>query len=234
METANFADWILNSIILIISCGLTAHICHGYGTSKWRETFIGLCLTILVCVQMYHLLVLTLYFPINPYIFKNPLYRKDCLSSTKGGKRPNSSFQHFDLNPCFCHNSSRCVSTKTGALLSSDDTCPVDGTAVCRAVTASSSSPREIPMYLDYRRDCSRGEGRVCSLSQPCVPCDREHLPHWGSGRCRSCSSDFEGDCKYIPGVGPYCWEHPGSKTIVPCKKCCTDKDALFVNGTCY
>jgi hypothetical protein len=41
-----------NSIIIIIASGISSHILHGYGTKRWKETFVGILLFVLVAVQV--------------------------------------------------------------------------------------------------------------------------------------------------------------------------------------
>mmetsp|Transcript_14866 Transcript_14866/g.14973 ORF Transcript_14866/g.14973 Transcript_14866/m.14973 type:complete len:241 (-) Transcript_14866:65-787(-) len=234
-----FAEWIFTSLILVVASGISAHICHGYGTLRWKETFIGLVFFIMIVVQLYHLVLASLFIPNSPYIFNDPLYRKICLISDKGGKHPRDSHEPYDLNPCFCHAPSECFNVITGVVLNRNDTCPRDGTAACRARLPhhqddNSSIFYEIPLYLNHRRDCAQGEGSLCSLSQPCDPCLRSELPLWRSGRCRTCTSDNLGLCGFVEGIGPYCREDPNSRSVVPCSRCCTEGERLFVNGTCF
>ena len=50
-----FGDQLFTGILLVICAGISAHIMHGYGTRKARDTFVGLVLLLAVSVQMFHL-----------------------------------------------------------------------------------------------------------------------------------------------------------------------------------
>jgi len=225
---------IFSAIVLIVSAGITSHIFHGFGSRKWKETFVGLVLLIAVCTQLYFLIQASLAIPSYPYEYDHSLTRIDCLQSDKGGKRPDGSTRAFDKNPCFCHPGARCISRDTGLVVSTNGSCPDDGDYICRNPLNVSHPNDEINRYITSSRNCEGGRGRACTKSEPCDPCDRNSLDSWGSGRCRTCSTDFKGDCNFVPGVGPYCREKRGSKKVVPCKKCCTDGEVLMVDGKCY
>ena len=47
-----FTDQVFTCITLVVCAGISAHICHGYGTRKARETFVGLVLLLAVCIQV--------------------------------------------------------------------------------------------------------------------------------------------------------------------------------------
>ena len=82
--TFQFDNWIFAALILIISAGITAHIIHGYGSHKWKDTFIGLILLIMVVIQLYQLLIASMHVTTHPYVLKQELFRTTCLESTKG------------------------------------------------------------------------------------------------------------------------------------------------------
>lgn len=208
----DFSQTIFSGLVLIISAGLTAHIFHGYNSKKWRTTFIGLLLVLLIGTQGFFLLRAMLHIPTYPYQYDSTLLRHDCLDSGKGGKRSRGSTEAYDLNPCYSFNISKTTN------ISYDQ-------------------------YIPETRNCHGGFGGECTQLEPCDPCERESLPLWasasasasgGGARCRTCSASFRGDCLFVPGVGPYCREAPGSKVVVACKRCCTDGSPLFVNDTCY
>jgi hypothetical protein len=199
----DLSQTIFSALVLIISAGLTSHFFHGYNSKKWRTSFIGLLLLMLIGTQVYYLIKAVLYIPTYPYQYDATLLRHDCLESGKGGKRSKYSTEVYDTNPCY--NTTNNVTNTTN------------------------NEP-----YLSYTRDCQGGRGGSCTQVQPCDPCDRDLLSTFQSGRCRTCSSAFRGTCNFIPGVGPYCRESIDSKVVVPCKRCCTDGTALYVNGTCY
>lgn len=54
-----------------------------------------------------------------------------------------------------------------------------------------------------------------CTKDEPCTPCDRDKLILFGASRCGSCSQRFQGDCNFIPDIGPYCYKYPNSKYVV-------------------
>ena len=204
----DFSQTIFSALVLIISAGVTAHVFHGYNNKKWRTSFIGLLLLMLVGTQMYYLCRAVLHVPTYPYQYDSTLLRFDCLDSGKGGKRSRYSEEAYDLNPCYNY-------TNTLSNITYDEE------------------------YIPFTRNCYGGLGGECTEKEPCDPCDRELLPLWspsggGEGRCRSCTASFRGNCKFIPGVGPYCRERPDSKLVVPCKRCCTDAEPLIINETCY
>lgn len=228
-------EWTVTALLLLVSVGITTTICHGYGSLKWKEKFISLVILIIIVIQFYYLLLAANTIPTDSAF---SLYRKACLQSNKGGKRPQDSTKHYDINPCFCKSPAVCYLSKSGFILKKNQSCPTDGSASChRFVTRQNNLTNDyvdIPLYTDFRRNCQFAQGAFCTKSEPCDPCDREALPVWNSGRCRSCSSDFLGDCHFIPNVGPYCWAKKGSRVVVPCTRCCTVGDPLYINNTCY
>jgi hypothetical protein len=186
--------------------------------------------------QMFWLIQAAIYIPATPFqIFNTKFHRTDCLLSGKGGKRPFKAMTAIDANPCFCTGpGTQCLRNSDKTVISG--TCPI-GTATCMATINGTST--EVKPYISHFRNCIGGQGSSCTKQQPCYPCERSRLPEWGKGssgsaRCRMCSSEFSGDCQFIPGVGPYCFDKPGSKNVVPCKKCCTEPAPLIVGGVCY
>lgn len=216
-------------LVLLISAGISAHICYGYGTKRTKEAFISLILILIVGVQMYHLINAATYIPATRfYTFNDELHRTDCIESGKGGKRPDLSTLVIDRHPCFCQSSILdCIDSSSGVAIT-NGSCPIDGTATCI------SSTQKFEAYLSRLRDCRGGQGKYCTIDQPCHPCELDKIVEFGSERCRSCSSDVKSDCTFIPGKGPYCLKSAGSKQVVPCKKCCTEPEPLIINGTCY
>jgi hypothetical protein len=196
---------VLSALVLAAAAGLSAHLFSGFGSRRWRSSFLGLLLLLLCATQLVYLLQAALHVPTYPYRYDSSLLRRDCLSSGKGGKRARSSEQAFDRNPCFNYSYSDAVSNTTDS-----------------------------EQYVPYTRDCHGGFSGTCSLREPCTPCDRDSLHLWGAGRCRTCTAQFRGDCNFVPGVGPYCRESPDSKVVVPCTRCCTEGAVLIVNDTCY
>jgi membrane protein YdbS with pleckstrin-like domain len=52
MTIIDISELIFSSIVMLIAAGITAHIFHGFGTKRWRETFVGLVLLLIVCTQV--------------------------------------------------------------------------------------------------------------------------------------------------------------------------------------
>lgn len=231
-----FADQAFTCIVLLLAAGVASHIAFGFGTKKAREMFVALILLLIVGTQLFHLINAATYIPATRfYVWNSKLHRSDCIDSGKGGKRKGKSIMTEDKNPCFCNAATGniCTILATGTVQSAA-TCPTDGTAKC---TTSTGKP--VHRFVPNLRNCNGGQEARCTKDQPCYPCEREQLPHWGRGqRCRSCSSQNSGECKFIPGVGPYCFvpsaANSTSKEIQPCKKCCTDPTVLISNGVCY
>ena len=63
-------------------------------------------------------------------------------------------------------------------------------------------------------RDCGPSVGPLCSLAQPCTPCNETGL----ALPCATCASPFAGACNFLEGFGPYCAFAGG---VAPCEKCC-------------
>ena len=60
-------------------------------------------------------------------------------------------------------------------------------------------------------------------------------LTTFKNGRCRTCSSQNDGECNFVLGKGPYCPVSPDSKDVEPCKKCCTEPAPAYdSDGYCY
>lgn len=225
----------------MLCAGISSHLCFGYSTKKSRETFIGLILLLIIGFQFFHFVRAALYVPASRFfVFNENFHRSDCLESNKGGKKPFKATAMIDLNPCFCLEPAVCILQTTGEKLSltNGEICPTDGSARCTSTTDNST---DIQAYISHFRNCIGGQGSSCTQDQPCFPCERDTLQDWsGSGRsrsiarCRTCSTEFNGDCNFIPDVGPYCYSQKGSKKVVPCKRCCTEPAPLFLNGTCY
>ena len=182
----------------------------------------------MACTQCYYLIIASIHIPYFPYSLNRDLVRYDCISSGKGGKRPGNAIEVFDINPCFCHSNATC--TLLNGTIVPSESCPLEG-ATCHQ---GENMDLVITSYISNKRDCMGGAGIQCSREQPCDPCERDELALWGSGRCRTCYSDFRGDCHFTPDRGPWCRKAPGSKDVVPCKTCCTEKTPLLVDGICY
>jgi len=227
-----FGNQLFTAIILVLSAGISTHICYGYGTKKAKEAFAALILLLLLGTQFYHLIYAANYVPATRfYVFNRALHRTDCLESGKGGKRPSEHMELIDRNPCFCLPSfANCTDISTGIVITNGTSCPYDGSALC----LDRSTGSRIKPFHSRKRDCRGGQAPYCTKDQPCTPCDRASLADYGAPRCRTCSTDFTGDCHFIEDQGPYCFAYPNSKYVVPCTKCCTEPDPIIVNGTCY
>ena len=62
-----FGQQVFAAIILIISAGITANICHGPGTVRSRDTFVKLVLILIVGVQFYHIIYAGIYVPADKF-----------------------------------------------------------------------------------------------------------------------------------------------------------------------
>lgn len=225
-----FGRQFFTALVLILSAGVSVHICYGYGSRKARECFIFLLLLMAVSIQYFYVIQVSTYLPAGRfYTYDSSLIRSQCIESGKGGKRPGDATLAFDLNPCFClPEIANCTVLDTG-LLFNGTICPSNGTTSC-----ISDSNQQIDVYISNERNCEGGQGTKCSKDQPCFPCEINKIVEFGTTRCRTCSTDNYGDCKFIPDVGPYCFISPNSKAIEACKQCCTEPDPFIINGTCY
>jgi membrane protein YdbS with pleckstrin-like domain len=52
MGAVEASEIIFSALVLIVSAGVTAHIFHGYGSNKWKQSFLGIILVIAVCIQV--------------------------------------------------------------------------------------------------------------------------------------------------------------------------------------
>jgi hypothetical protein len=88
-----------------------------------------------------------------------------------------------------------------------NESCPLDGTAKCLTTTGT-----KIHLHISSKRNCEGGQGLGCTKDQPCYPCDLDSVVAFQTSRCRMCTTDNDGNCNFIPEVGPYCFQSPGSK----------------------
>jgi hypothetical protein len=152
----DFGLWLFTSLVLVLSAMLTSYLMHGTSSRKSRECFVGLILTIMISYQLYMLLMTSQFIPAYPeYTYDSSLLRSQCRNSDKGGKRPGSRALAFDFNPCFCHAGANCIDSKSGAVLSNDNTCPTDGSAICYDPT----NAVYIDLYNNNERNCKGGQG---------------------------------------------------------------------------
>lgn len=184
-----FSKETFGAIILTTALAVSVHICHGTGTRRARDSFVGGLLLLVACVQLYYLILAAVHVPVWPYMYNDRIMRRDCMQSGKGGKRPDAATMPYDINPCFCNQYAHCILVADNSIIPSSVKCPTDGSAVCLRIADNIS----IPLYIDSERNCRGGALALCSKEQPCDPCDRNLLPSHSSGRCRSCFTDFKG-----------------------------------------
>ena len=105
-----FGDQLFTVIVLLVSVGVSSHMCFGFGSKKAKEVLIGLILMLIIGTQFYHLINAAIYVPATPFytydvrrlllirsyvrlvtisfclftLSKIKLHRTDCLESTKG------------------------------------------------------------------------------------------------------------------------------------------------------
>eukprot|EP01040_Poterioochromonas_malhamensis_P001647 gene1647-1743_t len=194
-------------------------------------TIIAAKISFAIGIQYYYLIDVVTFVPATRfYTYDSGLRRLECLHSTRGGKRPKKGNETYDFNPCFCDRTvADCYDKLTGAFI--NGTCPMNGSAQCITRTTKV----KLTLHISAKRNCEGGQGRYCTKNEPCFPCDIDSVVAFNTSRCRMCTTDYTGDCNFIPDVGPYCFEKVDSKKVVPCKKCCTENTGLVIrNGTCY
>jgi hypothetical protein len=223
------------AILITLSAAVSAHLMHGYGTRRAKETFVGLMLATMFLYQLFYLVKAAQFMPLFPEPWDESLVRKDCVGSGKSGKRPGMRQEAYDINPCFCHTGATCM-TMDGAAVSYNGTCPTNGDYKCH----NNATDLYIPLYISNERNCRGGMGPFCTQNQPCDPCEYSKISTFVAdndyeGRCSACSTDNRGECHFVPGTGPYCRVAPGSKKIEPCKQCCTESAVYYdSSGVCY
>lgn len=171
------------------------------------------------------------------------IYRWECLHSHKGGKRPFENLSDEYRNPCYNHTSEETNVTETETESSSQTLLNTNG-YVSSPLCPSSNAIKDasiIESFISDARDCHQSKSSQCSLAEPCVPCELSrrgefHSSSHGWSRCQACSIRNKfGDCNFIDGVGPYCWENAQSWEVVQCKKCCTESVMMLdEGGICY
>jgi hypothetical protein len=62
-----FGDQLFTVIVLLVSAGISSHICYGYGTRKAKEAFVGLILVLMVGTQFYHLINAVTFVPASKF-----------------------------------------------------------------------------------------------------------------------------------------------------------------------
>jgi len=236
-------------MMYVLVCLVSSRYMNGVG-SKWRSNFSGSLLLGMVVIQYYSVFMTAM----QNYPYDGvEAYRWDCLQSTKGGKISRAMFYEGSeraLNPCYCHANATCKyksgvkeyngSHPLGCPLTDEFTC-LEQYAFQAFKTETETKEqrqrkRKVWPYIarealdeGFRRDCKKGQAARCTRQDPCSPCELEKVLAFGVTRCETCSVFNNGDCNFVPGVGPYCWESPdydergGSRKVVPCKQCCTE-----------
>ncbi len=64
-------DRLFSGIVLLLTAGICAHICYGYGTKKAKELFLGLILITMAGIQLYHLVNAAIYMPATRFYTYN-------------------------------------------------------------------------------------------------------------------------------------------------------------------
>lgn len=59
------------TLVLLLTAGITAHLCYGYGTYKAKETYIMLILLLMIGTQMYYLINAATYIPATRFYTYN-------------------------------------------------------------------------------------------------------------------------------------------------------------------
>ena len=57
------------ALVLAVSISISAHLAHGWGTRKAKEFFVGTFLLLMVCVQLYYLILAVNHIPSFPYTY---------------------------------------------------------------------------------------------------------------------------------------------------------------------
>ncbi|KAL3808812.1 hypothetical protein ACHAXA_001121 [Cyclostephanos tholiformis] len=161
-------------------------------------------------------------------------YRLDCLRSRKGGKRPFGDAGEDYRHPCYDLTGESRNVLVDGTYESNREA--YEESTLCQA--SGEAIIDTSPSYVSSARDCDMGQSNRCTLAEPCVPCEierrREFQRRWS--RCQACSvrNDY-GRCNFVDGVGPYCYANGDGTDVVPCRKCCTEKMAIYdEDGYCY
>ena len=222
------ANGLFMYMVYVLICLVSSRYIHGIG-SKWRANFGGSMLLGLVLIQYYSVFMAAM--GNYPYDGK-AAYRWDCLESTKGGKISKAMYDEGSeraFNPCYCHSNATCKYKSHMRLWNQSDECPRDADFVCfenynletqRAYKSGDGDDTQAdrrkvypllgsPKDEGFRRDCKFGQKDKCTRQNPCTPCELDKLVAFDATRCETCSVFNRGDCNFVPGVGPYCWESP-------------------------
>lgn len=213
-EISKFALTSLIVIVLVISLFTTLETRYKNAKPSWAKTIAAIA----IIYQYHSISEVSMQFP-------GKVFRLDCLHSMKGGKRPLGSTSDEFRHPCNA-NSTEGVGSSEGTM------CPSSKLQT----NISFAEP-----FISATRDCQSAQHGVCSISEPCTPCelsrfDEFHKSAHGWSRCQVCAfANFFGACDFVNGVGPYCWKDAVSYKVVPCTKCCTDAIPVFDDaGVCH
>ena len=66
-----FGDQLFTVIVLVVSAGISAHMCFGFGTKRAKEALVGLILVLMVGTQLYHLIDAATYVPASKFYVYN-------------------------------------------------------------------------------------------------------------------------------------------------------------------
>ena len=233
----------LNSLAAIFICTISATAF----SRQPRRTFIALILALLVVIQYYWLSQASFSaYPRSSNLITisegntNIIIRIDCEESAKGGKRALRDLREHTINPCWCKEGFICTDIGSNRRISNDE-CPTDGSAKCR----NPSGNVNVALRIDAERDCTNAQPARCTKDHPCTPCEVERALEFSPAslninddtqiwkRCVSCSPQNRGECNFIEGEGPYCYENSMSRKAVPCKRCCSDATPVWMGSQC-
>lgn len=213
---------------------------ESYSKASNGRTFVGAVAAIAILYQC-HLIV-----EISTNFRGASLYRLDCLHSNKGGKRPLGATSNEYWNPCYIAETNTSTSSTSNGTDLTDET-GIESNSIYVPTTYSMcpsskiSTDSSVYPFISEARDCHRGQRSVCSISQPCTPCEISRFSEFhnssrGWTRCQTCGlSNKHGACNFKDGVGPYCWMDATSFEVIPCQRCCTDGMAIFdEKGICH
>lgn len=212
--------------VFLVMCMIAANTCHAKQSA--RNTFTLFALLGLVVILYYNIWIASL----RSFPFQNAdIIRHDCKQSNKGGKRANGDTRSHTINPCWCHSGATCqvrYEPEEPWVEYDGTSCPVDkydetAPRMKHTRCREDVDGKKVYFYVPTDRDCTKGQGPVCTKEDPCTPCELDRLEEFGADRCTTCSPENSGDCHFVLGVGPYCFESPESKKATPCKRCCTE-----------
>lgn len=250
LHVGEFAKFLLASLAIVFAIAslfaVLGNHCH---QTTSGGTFLRAIIATMAIYQFHLLSQASTRVPIIGGSDKNVYYRRECLYSRKGGKRPYGDTSSEYRNPCYNRTitAESIINGTDVELLSGQTVAGHYGYGTSSLCSSSAKSGDDdtatlaIEPYVPASRDCNRAQTSVCTLDQPCTPCelsrrDEFHHSSHGWARCQMCSiRNNYGECGFVDGVGPYCWRNGESWEVVPCGKCCTEGlPKLDGNGRCY